>query len=483
MKLICLLLVFVSFVCCQSPQAGEDLTKEVIISGRVLNRDVYPNEKTVTFIIPFFSNKESLVTAPIADDGTFQFRFPPYASVREVAIRNYAGHLYVSPGDSLHVEIDFSDLLHPRITGTSGTMNQYMTLFTEGGYYLKSFPYNRNSAPEEFEKALKEEYASHLERRDDFLKEHAPGREVEKYTADLLKIDYYTALFDFAKIQAAEGKDVSRYIAMLPELNPLFSGETIYGNLFRLAESVHYFIFWEYGKRERKPITPDLLIRMYKDFAFLPYLYLHPVTDYLVLNDTTYLYANRQQFDSVVQLPHLRQPVLELYQSKVDYLKNPDNVSHHLLYGPNADEATARKKMPFMIPLYDLLKNHTGKVIYIDFWGTSCPPCLAEMEPLKELRKQYSPEEVAIISICTKSNRDAYRKVLNRFSLEGKDIECIYQEDWITDADYNLMKKHWEMRSLPQYLLINREGVIVNFGTQLRPSYPQTRVEIDALLE
>lgn len=82
MKLICLLLVFVSFVCCQSPQANEDLAKEVIISGRVLNRDVYPNEKTVTLLIPFFSDKESVFTTPIADDGTFQFRFPPYAPVR-----------------------------------------------------------------------------------------------------------------------------------------------------------------------------------------------------------------------------------------------------------------------------------------------------------------------------------------------------------------------------------------------------------------
>ena len=80
----------------------------MIISGRVLNREVYPKEKEVKLVLPCMPYLETIYTSPIADDGTFSFRFSPYASTREVVLRNYAEHLYVHPGDSLHVEIDFS---------------------------------------------------------------------------------------------------------------------------------------------------------------------------------------------------------------------------------------------------------------------------------------------------------------------------------------------------------------------------------------
>ena len=135
MKHLCLLFAFLSILSCRAQEDNEDLAKEVIISGCVLNREVYPKEKEVKLVLPCMPYLETIYTSPIADDGTFSFRFSPYASTREVVLRNYAEHLYVHPGDSLHVEIDFSDLLNPRITGTSGTLNQYMALFTTGGYY------------------------------------------------------------------------------------------------------------------------------------------------------------------------------------------------------------------------------------------------------------------------------------------------------------------------------------------------------------
>ena len=92
---------------------------------------------------------------------------------------------------------------------------------------------------------MKTEYASLLERRADFLKEHSPGAEVEEYTADLLLIDYYTALFGNAISQAADGKDVSGYKALLPELDPVFSG------LFSLAANVYIFLYFEHTRREK----------------------------------------------------------------------------------------------------------------------------------------------------------------------------------------------------------------------------------------
>lgn len=127
---------------------------------------------------------------------------------------------------------------------------------------------------------------------------------------------------------------------------------------------------------EEKKSDFDLanVIEVSKDRAILPYLYLQPIGTSLCDNDTTYIADHRSQFDSIVQAPYLRQPMLKLYQDKVNYLKAPQAISHYMLYGDNADEATAREKMPFMIPVYNLLEKYAGKVIYVDFWGVTCPP-------------------------------------------------------------------------------------------------------------
>ena len=91
----------------------------MIVTGKVLNRDFYPNEKGFDSYYSFFSEKvEEFSTVHLSKmDGSFSFRFPIFAKIREISIRNYAEHLYVHPGDSVYVEIDFKDMFHPKVTG------------------------------------------------------------------------------------------------------------------------------------------------------------------------------------------------------------------------------------------------------------------------------------------------------------------------------------------------------------------------------
>ena len=72
---------------------AKEYIKEAVITGKVLNRDFYPQEKELTLIIPFFWKMENQYRTPIQEDGSFSFRFPVYAKLREVSIRNYAEHL------------------------------------------------------------------------------------------------------------------------------------------------------------------------------------------------------------------------------------------------------------------------------------------------------------------------------------------------------------------------------------------------------
>jgi thiol-disulfide isomerase/thioredoxin len=45
------------------------------------------------------------------------------------------------------------------------------------------------------------------------------------------------------------------------------------------------------------------------------------------------------------------------------------------------------------------IADKRGKVVVMDAWSTSCPPCLQEFHNLVELHKKYGPEQVACISL------------------------------------------------------------------------------------
>ena len=79
----------------ESYPLAKEYIKEAVITGKVLNRDFYPQERELTLIIPFFWKMENQYRTPIQEDGSFSFRFPVYAKLREVSIRNYAEHLYI----------------------------------------------------------------------------------------------------------------------------------------------------------------------------------------------------------------------------------------------------------------------------------------------------------------------------------------------------------------------------------------------------
>jgi thiol-disulfide isomerase/thioredoxin len=45
------------------------------------------------------------------------------------------------------------------------------------------------------------------------------------------------------------------------------------------------------------------------------------------------------------------------------------------------------------------IADKRGKVVVMDAWSTSCPPCLQEFHNLVELHKKYGPDQVACISL------------------------------------------------------------------------------------
>ncbi len=228
--------------------------EEAVITGKVLNRDFYPQEKELTLIIPFFRDMENQYRSPIQEDGSFSFRFPVYAKLREVSIRNYAEHLYIHPGDSIYVEIDFKDLFHPRVTGDAEKLNQEIVAFTESAYYYMQ---NYNMKPEadvkEFEAELKKDYNFRLERRNEYLVKYKPMKDVVLFTEELLKQDYYYALlFNGMSYLFETREEMDRYHTLLPEINKLYTKGILSARLYDIADEAERYIAYGIAFRDKK---------------------------------------------------------------------------------------------------------------------------------------------------------------------------------------------------------------------------------------
>lgn len=94
------------------------------------------------------------------------------------------------------------------------------------------------------------------------------------------------------------------------------------------------------------------------------------------------------------------------------------------------------------------LSDHKGKVVVMNFWSITCPPCLEEMpslEILAELADRW--DDVEVVAISTDSGWDAVSTVLparpklthlfdpDKSVTEGMFGTELYPETWIIDRD------------------------------------------------
>lgn len=465
----------------ETEELTEEYSEEVIITGKVLNKEFYPNEKELTLVMPFFRDMENQYRTPIQEDGSFSFRFPIFAKIREVSIRNYAEHLYVRPGDSLYVEIDFKDMFHPKVAGEAEKLNQQILAFTENAYYyIKDYSLGGDLDFKSFESELKKEYQLRLERRGEYLQKYKPMEDAALVTEELLKQDYYLAVLQYAnRRQSRTGEDLECYRLLLPEINKLYKTGILSARLFDVADAMEEYILYGVVLKDRKVPTIEEMMNITGGKALNQYLYVKVVTNILEANDTVTFSEMRPKFDSIVKMPHLRAQVMQIYKQTKSFLDNPQSVTDNLLYGKYNESSRFKAPMPYMQRIYDILDKEVDKVIYLEFWTTWCPPCLQEMKPLKKLRDKYLPEDLIIYSVCVSGAKEQWQECLDKYSLEVDGIECIYAADYFGKEDYQKISKQMNINAFPYYFLINRKGQIIDFGTMARPSNPRFLVRID----
>jgi len=105
-----------------------------------------------------------------------------------------------------------------------------------------------------------------------------------------------------------------------------------------------------------------------------------------------------------------------------------------------------------------------GKVVFINFWATWCPPCVAEMPGINELYQDYADDgEVVFTMISLDRNFGKAKKFLKN---KGFDFD-IYEPQ-------SALPKEFQSRGIPNTFVLDKNGKIV-FSHMGMGSYNTTK--------
>jgi cytochrome c biogenesis protein CcmG/thiol:disulfide interchange protein DsbE len=98
------------------------------------------------------------------------------------------------------------------------------------------------------------------------------------------------------------------------------------------------------------------------------------------------------------------------------------------------------------------LSEHLGKVVFIDFWSSWCPPCRQEAPALKAVSDAMAGEDVAFIGIDVWENRPGEGRTFARRS--GWDYPSGIDQDGAITIDYGV-------KGLPEKFFVDQDGNLV----------------------
>ncbi len=119
------------------------------------------------------------------------------------------------------------------------------------------------------------------------------------------------------------------------------------------------------------------------------------------------------------------------------------------------------------------LADFKGKVVFIDFWATWCPPCRISMPEVEKLSAYFQGKAVQVLGLNLDENAESARRFVAKKGIPypvllagGTDIANAYG-----------------VNGIPHFALIDRQGRLVNVWSGFSPGMgADWRAAIDTLL-
>lgn len=122
------------------------------------------------------------------------------------------------------------------------------------------------------------------------------------------------------------------------------------------------------------------------------------------------------------------------------------------------------------------LSSCRGKVVYVDFWSMGCGPCMYEFKNhAPQLKEHYKDKDVVFLNVMAfTKNKDYWKKMVGEYKIGGVNVMDTRGEE---------VCKAYHVSSFPTYILIGKDGKIIQYNTHRPSAGEQLRKLIDAALK
>ncbi len=466
--------------CIEKSNKNQESTLTVV-TGNVSNLQVYPNTKEFTLDILDFRGKKTIFRDSIKSDGSFKFEFDLYAT-QDINIYPKVGKIIAQPGDSIHLNIDFKDIGNVHFSGDGRKSNTDLYKYLNSNYSVFEFRNRetRKMNPPSYKYFCDSVKTVAEQKRQEFIKETNPSQLIVKWTKDYINTAYQKSLLTFPHYLAYKSKikyedlDIPNdYYNFLENIEESLSDSIFNTKVYELINAYT----GSFAQRTIKDTTlskdeyiSTLISSLSENHteSFLKQILIGNIFyQSLNRNDLDFFTDNKMLLEKNVHEPSLKIPLNNYYN---DLQKQMENIEIH------SNAILAKLKGTSVKSVIDeILSKNKGKVIYIDFWATWCGPCKAEMPNSKKLKKKLEGEDIVFVYICLNSEERQWKLNLSQMQLDGTHYFCNKEQS-------KSIRESFEIKGIPHYMLINKNGHIFEAGSYLRPMRPLTIKKIEKLL-
>jgi thiol-disulfide isomerase/thioredoxin len=136
--------------------------------------------------------------------------------------------------------------------------------------------------------------------------------------------------------------------------------------------------------------------------------------------------------------------------------RSPDSASQH------DQAASAGQDVRLSIVSYEGIEEHIarnrGKVVVMDAWSTSCPPCIKEFHNLVDLNKKYAGDRVACISLSFDYEgigkpEEQQERVLKFLREQGATFDNL-----MSNEESDVLYRKFKLAAVPAVFVYDRAG-------------------------
>ena len=101
-----------------------------------------------------------------------------------------------------------------------------------------------------------------------------------------------------------------------------------------------------------------------------------------------------------------------------------------------------------------ILEKYRGRVVFVDFWGTACVPCVRAIKEMHPLKAEYKDKPVSFVFITSEiaAPEEKWLQMIPEF---GGDHYRLSRKQ------YKSLTKRFNIQFVPYYLLVDKQGNVV----------------------